>query len=29
MAAALPYCTEFLPGHNLRAMSDVVDAICA
>ncbi len=29
MAAALPYCTEFLPGHSLRAMSDVVDAICA
>lgn len=28
MAAALPHCTEFLPGHNLRAMSDVVDAIC-
>ncbi len=29
MAAALPYCTEFLPGHSLRAMSDVVEAICA
>ncbi|MBT8240357.1 MAG: VWA domain-containing protein, partial [Acidimicrobiia bacterium] len=29
MAAALPFCTEFLPGHSLRAMTDVVDAICA
>lgn len=29
MAAALPHCSEFLPGHSLRAMSDVVDAICA
>ncbi|MFW2380887.1 MAG: vWA domain-containing protein [Acidimicrobiales bacterium] len=29
MAAALPYCSDFLPGHSLRSMSDVVDAICA
>ena len=29
MAAALPYCDSFLPGHSLRAMGDVVDAICA
>ncbi len=28
MAAALPHCTTFLPGHSLRAMSDVVEAIC-
>lgn len=28
MAAALPHCTTFLPGHNLRAMADVVEAIC-
>lgn len=27
MAAALPHCTEFLSGHSLRAMSDVVAAI--
>ncbi len=27
MAAALPYCDAFLPGHTLRALPDVFDAI--
>jgi uncharacterized protein with von Willebrand factor type A (vWA) domain len=27
MSAALPYCDEFLSGHSLAAMGDVVDAI--
>ncbi|NNF53767.1 MAG: VWA domain-containing protein [Acidimicrobiales bacterium] len=27
MAAALPYCNYFLPGHNLGAMPDVIAAI--
>lgn len=27
MAAALPYCTVFLSGHSLRAMTDVINAI--
>jgi uncharacterized protein with von Willebrand factor type A (vWA) domain len=27
MAAALPYCDHFLPGHSLAAMTDVLDAI--
>lgn len=27
MAAALPHCTEFLSGHTLRAMTDVVAAL--
>ena len=27
MAAALPYCTQFLSGHSLGAMTDVIDAI--
>ncbi len=27
MAAALPYCDYFLPGHNLGAMPDVIAAI--
>jgi hypothetical protein len=29
MAAALPFCDAFLSGHNLRALSAVVDAIAA
>ena len=29
MAAAIPHCDNFLPGHSLRSMGDVVDAICA
>lgn len=27
MAAALPHCDAFLPGHTVRAMADVLDAI--
>jgi len=27
MAAALPYCDELLPAHNIRAMADVIAAI--
>ncbi len=27
MAAALPYCDELLPGHTLRALQDVVEAL--
>jgi uncharacterized protein len=27
MAAALPFCDEFLPAHTLRAMTDALDAI--
>lgn len=27
MAAALPFCDEFLPAHTVRAMIDVLDAI--
>jgi len=27
MAAALPYCDELLPAHNLRALADVIAAI--
>lgn len=27
MAAALPYCDDFLSAHNIRSMSEVVDAI--
>jgi hypothetical protein len=27
MAAALPYCDDFLPAHSIRAMADVVAAI--
>ncbi len=27
MAAALPYCTDFLSGHSLRAMTEVISAI--
>jgi uncharacterized protein len=27
MSAALPYCDEFLSGHSLAALGDVVDAI--
>jgi uncharacterized protein len=27
MAAALPYCDEFLSGHSLAALAHVVDAI--
>lgn len=27
MAAALPYCDVFLPGHTVRALGDVIDAI--
>ena len=27
MAAALPHCDHFLPGHSVRAMGDVLDAI--
>ena len=27
MAAALPYCDAFLPGHTLRALPAVFDAI--
>lgn len=27
MAAALPYCDQMLPGHNLRALGDVVSAV--
>jgi uncharacterized protein with von Willebrand factor type A (vWA) domain len=29
MAAALPYCDHFLPGHSLSAMADVLTAITA
>lgn len=29
MAAALPHCDHFLPGHSVRAMADVLDAIAA
>jgi uncharacterized protein with von Willebrand factor type A (vWA) domain len=29
MAAALPFCDEFLPAHTLRAMTDALDAILA
>jgi uncharacterized protein len=27
MAAALPYCDQMFPAHNIRALADVVDAI--
>ena len=27
MAAALPFCDDFLPGHTVRAMTEVLDAI--
>jgi uncharacterized protein with von Willebrand factor type A (vWA) domain len=27
MAAALPYCDDVLPAHNVRALGDVVEAI--
>ena len=27
MAAALPHCDHFLPGHSVRAMADVLDAV--
>jgi uncharacterized protein with von Willebrand factor type A (vWA) domain len=27
MAAALPFCDDFLPAHTVRAMTDVLDAI--
>lgn len=29
MAAALPHCDHFLPGHSVRAMADVLDAVTA
>jgi uncharacterized protein with von Willebrand factor type A (vWA) domain len=29
MAAALPFCDAFVAGHNLRAMSEVIEAIGA
>lgn len=29
MAAALPFCDEFLPGHSARAMDDVMTALAA
>jgi uncharacterized protein with von Willebrand factor type A (vWA) domain len=27
MAAALPHCDRFLPGHSVTALADVLDAI--
>jgi uncharacterized protein with von Willebrand factor type A (vWA) domain len=29
MAAALPFCDEFLPAHTLRSMTEALDAILA
>jgi hypothetical protein len=29
MAAALPYCDAFVPGHNLFALSEAIEEIGA